>query len=160
VEDDENESSVKRARGEDGTLTPACDESPAQHDPEVKEVKEVTQGVKKVDLEDGIPESVPLPASPLPEAQHQEVDDADDNENTADSPTKSIKSTSANGSPSSDKSAEQPNAANVLVPVKSRTTCKLPNKSARPSSKGDKVVESNEETSGEVADSKQDGESA
>ena len=183
-EDDEGESSAKRAKGEDGTASPAAhDESPAQHGPEAKEeteeeVKEVTQGVEDVELQDGIPEAVPLPASPPPEDSEEEdatIDrTADDNDIMAISPTKSIKSTSAkgvNGSPASVRSAGQPlavdpSAPDTMVSMKApRKVRKLPTKSAEPISKTTKKMEKTTETNakalaGEVVELKQDSGSA
>jgi hypothetical protein len=152
-EEEDGDSSVKRAKGEDGTPTPA----PSQHVPEEKEseeVKEVTQGVNEVELKDGKPEAVPLPASPPPEAQEEgaaEEVKTDDNRKLAISPAKSTKSTSAKDtdvSHASVKSAEQLVAvdisaiSDIAAPSKApRKTRKLPAKSARPSSKVVKKTE-------------------
>ena len=175
-EDDEGEGTAKRAKGEDGTATPTRDESPAQHVPEVnetEEVKDVTQGVKEVELEDENPETVPLPSSPPSEAQEDEAKDgkADETDKMAVSPTKSpqsIKTTStqdANVSPASAKSAGQPTVpetSDTVAPTKGpRKTRKLPTKAVRPSSKAakkaDKTVEAKGKTSEEVVDLKKDG---
>jgi hypothetical protein len=169
-EDDEGENSVKRAKGEDGTPSPARDKSPAQHVPqskETEEVEEVTEGVKEAEREDGKPEAVPLPASPPPEAQDGEED------NIAVSPTKSPKSTKSTvakdtnvplasakltAEPAADASADSDSVAPTKAPRKTR---KLPSKAAKPSSKvskkADKAVESKGKTSGEIVDSKKDG---
>lgn len=176
-EDDEEENTAKRAKGEDGTLT--RDESPSQPVApvnETAEVKEVTQGVDDVELEDGKPEDVPLPASPPPEAQDLEA--AQDGK-TATSPTKSPQSRKSAAikdvsvSPTTAKSAAEPVAADTsanpdsdpAAPAKApRKTRKLPSKAAKPSSKAakraaDKAVEPKGKTSEEVVDSKEDGES-
>jgi len=164
-EDDEGESSAKRVKGEDGA---------APEVQETEEVKEVTQGVEEVELEDENPETVPLPASPPPEAQEDEEakdGNADENDKMAVSPTKSpqsIKSTSTqdpNVSPASAKSAEQPvttDTSDTLTPSKApRKTRKLPTKAAKPSSKAakkvDKTVEAKGKISEEVVELKEDG---
>lgn len=171
-EDDEEENTAKRAKGEDGTLT--RDESPSQPVPpvnETAEVKEVTQGVDDVELEDGKPEAVPLPASPPPEAQDLE---AAKEGKMAVSPTKSphsrksaaVKDVSV--SPTTAKTAAEPVAADtsanadLVAPAKApRKTRKLPSKAAKPSSKAakraaDKAVEPKGKTSEEVVE-KEDG---
>jgi hypothetical protein len=162
----------KRAKGEDDTLT--RDESPSQPVPpvnETAEVKEVTQGVDDVELEDGKPEAVPLPASPPPEAQDLE---AAKEGKMAVSPTKSPhsrKSTAVKDvsvSPTTAKTAAEPVAADtsanadLVAPAKApRKTRKLPSKAAKPSSKAakraaDKAVEPKGKTSEEVVE-KEDG---
>ncbi|KIM92235.1 hypothetical protein PILCRDRAFT_810268 [Piloderma croceum F 1598] len=174
-EDEEEENTAKRAKGEDGTLT--RNESPSQPVAlvnETAEVKEVTQGVDDVELEEGKPETVPLPASPPPEAQDLEA--AKDGKMAA-SPTKSPhskKSTAVKDvsvSPATAKSPAEPVAADTSAnpdpdPVASakapRKTRKLPSKAAKPSSKAakraaDKAVEPKGKTSEEVVDSKEDG---
>lgn len=175
-EDEEGESIAKRAKGEDGTSSPAPDESPAHDVPEVKEteeVKDVTQGVNEVELEDGKPETVPLPASPPPEGQDA---DAIKEDTMAVLPTispispESTTSKDANVPPASTASAVAPPADTFTTsdPVAStkatRKTRKLPSKTAKPSSKAankvEKAIESNGKTSAEVVDLKKDDGSA
>jgi hypothetical protein len=175
-EDEEGESIAKRAKGEDGTSSPPRDESPAQHVLEAKataEVKEVTKGVNEVELEDGKPETVPLPASPPSEAQDAVAAEGD---KMAVSPTKSPKSRKstatedANTFPTTAKSGAEPvgvdasaNSDSVAPTKAPRKTRKLPSKAAKPSSKAakkaDVTVESKGKTSGEVVDPKKDGRS-
>lgn len=65
-EDEENVK--KRVKAEPTIDTSEREDSPAQIPvKETEGVKEVTQGVKNVELEDGKPETVPLPVTPPPE---------------------------------------------------------------------------------------------
>ncbi|KZP15857.1 hypothetical protein FIBSPDRAFT_866754 [Athelia psychrophila] len=64
--DEEEENIAKRLRGNEEALT--RDVSPAQVPVnETEEVKEVTQGVNDVELDETKPETVPLPVTPPPE---------------------------------------------------------------------------------------------
>jgi hypothetical protein len=64
--EDEEENVKKRAKAVSALDGSERDDSPAQ---ETEEVKEVTQGVKDVELEERKPEAVPLPVTPPPEPQ-------------------------------------------------------------------------------------------
>ncbi|KAJ7031669.1 hypothetical protein C8F04DRAFT_1041368 [Mycena alexandri] len=85
-EDDEEQARQKKVRGATDEALPDARESsstPLPHAPETAGVKEVTQGVKEVDLEtksQAVPESVPLPEEKAGEL------DGDDASSTASTP--------------------------------------------------------------------------
>jgi len=135
-------------------------------------VKEVTQGVDDVELEDEKPEAVPLPASPPPEAQDLEA--AQEGKVATQSPhsRKSATVKDVKVSPAIANSAAEPITADTsadpdsVAPVKApRKTRKLPSKAAKPSSKAakkavaDQALEPKGKTLEEVVDLKEDGES-
>jgi hypothetical protein len=129
-----------------------------------KEVKEVMQGVNDVELEDEKPESVPLPASPPPEAENVEQDKMAVSPTKSPRSRKSVAAKDANVSPLSAKLILEPvtvdtsSSPEAAAPAKApRKTRKLPSKSARPSAK---VAKKDKAPESEVEVTKMDGGSA
>lgn len=150
---EEDENNAKRAKGD----LPVVEDEP---DATVEEeVKEVTQGVKEVELEAENPTAIPLPATPPPEAEmaEQKVESAKvekktetDGADTEAVPAPlaeaaAITSSPAKATRSSTSDAPAPPAAAITgsptSPRKSgRKTRKLPARASKPASKGAKKV--------------------
>lgn len=73
--EDEEESVKKRVKAEPTVDVSEREDSPVQITvKELEGVKDVTQGVKNVELEDAKPEAVPLPVTPPPEPSTEQKD--------------------------------------------------------------------------------------
>jgi len=172
----------KKAKAEATVEVSEREDLPAQVPvKETEEVKEVTQGVKDVELQDGKPESVPLPVTPPPEprveqeAELEEVEEVTEKaegnigEKAEGKDEEQIPISLEGAAPllsvSPGKPAKQPVATGTpeaaLPAKKPRKTHNLPTKTAKSTSKSvKKVVESFEQKgkiSGDVLEKRKDG---
>lgn len=149
--DEEEENIAKRARGNEETLT--RDVSPTQVPAkETEEVKEVTQGVNDVELEETKPETVPLPVTPPPETLELDTTSAEATEEsghiTAEINPITAEITSVEPSPVADVVAEEDDISEPLVDDEVITTKKpTPSPTSEPTAE-----ETSPETTGKFTD--------